>query len=130
MTAGQQTWLRQAEAAWGSGIPDWVRVLATACDGESQARVARRIGYAPAVVSQIIHHRNYNGGNTRAVETQVRAVLMADQVTCPVLATIPLAACLEHQDRVVAGARGSELRIRLSRTCPGCLNNRRAINAQ
>lgn len=132
MTAAMESrrWFETVQAAWGGEQPDWVRALAVACDEASQAQVARRIGYAPAVVSQVLRNRGYNGGNTRAVETVVRAVLMADEVRCPILAVIPLAACLEHQDRVAAGARGSELRIRLARACPTCSHNRSAIHAQ
>lgn len=123
-------WVQLAREAWGGGIPDWVLVLAGACDQQqSQAKVAKRIGYSAAAVSQILHHR-YNSGKHQQIETVVRAVLMAEQVRCPVLGLIALAACLEHQDRVAAGVRGSEMRIRLARACPGCANHRRSPNAQ
>lgn len=122
-------WTALAREAWGADIPDWVTVLAAACDRESQARAAARISYSPAAVSQILRRR-YNGGATRPVETAVRAALMASQVACPVLDTIALAACLEHQDRAAAGARGSEMRIRLARACPTCPHHRSHLHAQ
>jgi len=74
---------RQQEAVvgWGNAMPDWVIVLAAACDRAPQTEVARRIEYSPAVVSQVL--RNTYKGNLKRVEFQVRGLLMDQTVKCP-----------------------------------------------
>ena len=114
--------LSRARESWPE-VPEWIAELARACDREGQAPVARRLGYSPSVVSQVLS-ASY-GGDYAAVLQAVRGELMADRVVCPVLGDIALSACLDHQDAVARGVRGSELRIRLSRACPTCTQNRK-----
>jgi DNA-binding transcriptional regulator YdaS (Cro superfamily) len=104
--------------AWGPACPDWVQVLALACAGSSQAAVAARLGYSPAVISQTL--KGIYAGDIAAVGRAVRAHLMAETVECPVLGTIAVLACREHQRAAFAGVRASTLHVRLARECPRC----------
>lgn len=120
MTAPQQhPALTRAAQHWGVDLPDWVAALASACDESgSQSAVAARLGYSPAVVSQVLKH-DYRG-NYEAVEAAVRARLMAATIECPVLGPILLEDCHDHQRAAQAGARESTLQVRLARACPAC----------
>ena len=110
----------RARARWGDPPPDWIVALARACERETQAKVARRLGYSDAVVSSVLKG-NYRGDHA-AVETAVRAQLQAAAVTCPVLGEIALARCLAEQSRPLQATSG--LRVRLYRACRTCPNNR------
>lgn len=95
MTAGATSALERARAAWGSALPDWVEAMANACDQTSQAKVARAMGYTPAVVSTLIR-RTYAADLTN-VEKAVRGAFMAATVDCPVLGTISSGQCVREQ---------------------------------
>lgn len=111
--------LARAAHQWGAALPDWVGALAAACDAAGrQSVVAARLGYSPAVVSQVLK-RDYRG-NYEAVEAAVRARLMAATIECPVLGQILLEDCHDHQRAAQAGARESTLQVRLARACPAC----------
>lgn len=116
----------KAQRAWRQEMPEWVGVLAAGCDRHGQTAMAERLGYAPSVVSQVLS-RSYRG-DYGAVEQAVRAALLAERVACPILGDLALADCLDNQDAASRGVRGSELRIRLARACPGCTNNRKRRN--
>ena len=110
-------------AAWGADAPDWVVVLAEACDDHSQSTVARRIGYSTSVVNQVVNG-GYDGDMAR-VEEAVRASLMAETVDCPEVGiSIPLATCLEHQKHAKAGNRSSAFRARMAAACHACPHSR------
>ena len=108
-----------ARTAWGQALPDWVLVLARACDAGSQADVARGLDYSPAVVSQTLS-RKYRGALAQ-VEARVRRTLMAGRLACPVLDEIDGRRCLEEQRRPLSTA--SSLRVRLWRACRTCPHN-------
>ena len=108
-----------ARAAWGEALPDWLLVLARACDAGSQADVARSLGYSPAVVSQTLSHK-YRGALGQ-VEARVRQALMAGQLACSILGEINGQRCLEEQRRPFAAT--SSLRVRLWRACRTCPHN-------
>lgn len=110
----------RARAAWGEP-PLWVLALAAACDASdsSQAKVAGRIGYSKAVVSQVLK-RSYNG-SLNAVEVAVRGALMRHTVGCPVLGEILGSECLTQQRSEFDGA--NHLSVSLYRACrAGCPN--------
>lgn len=116
--------MARAEAAWGADMPDWVRVLAEACDAASQGRVAARLPrpdggrYSTAVVSYVLARRY--AGDLAAVEQGVRAALMADEVACPALGALPLADCLAWQAKARNFAPTSSQRTAMYRACRAC----------
>lgn len=108
----------RARGAWGPEIPDWVRVLAGACDASSQSKVARQLGYTAAVISEVIRHQ-YGAGYDRVAD-KVRGVLMAETVSCPYGGEIALTVCHRHQDRVAAGDTTHSMIVALRGVCPTC----------
>ena len=107
------------EPGWNGAPPEWVIALAEACQGSTQAAVASRLGYSPAVVSQVIKG-SYKGDLTR-VEAAVRGAFMSECVMCPVLGEIGRDVCLAHQRRGFDAT--SAVRARLYRACRGgCAN--------
>jgi hypothetical protein len=87
--------IRAAADAWGDALPDWVRVLAEACDITSQAVVAKRLGISPAVVNQTLRGL-YKGDVARFAE-RVRGELLRETVECPVLGDTTKRICLDIQ---------------------------------
>jgi hypothetical protein len=111
-----------ATANW-KVMPDWVFVLAEACDRTSQNTVAKRLKYSGSVVSSILNN-NYKG-KSEAVEQAVRGVLMAEVLDCPVLGELRKNLCLEHQKRAQNFAATSTLRVRMYQSCRGgCMHSR------
>ena len=96
-------------------MSDWTTVLRARCAETSQADVARRIGYSPAVVSGIL--KGTYRGNSSAVEAAFRGVFMGQTVACPVLGEIPPKACAEHQGRPFGAA--NPIHTELYRACRG-----------
>lgn len=106
-----------ARAAWGDALPLWVAALAEACDKASLGKVAERVKYSAAALSQVINGK-YPGDLVK-LERAVRGALLAEVVACPVLArTIPTSDCGANQRRGFSTA--SPLAARLGRTCPTC----------
>jgi len=114
--------LALAMAHWGDP-PDWVRALAVACDGETQAAVASRVGYSASVVSTVIK-RTYPG-NWRAVEDKVRGALMGAIIDCPSLGGLPLNECREWRVRSRKLSTANPMRVRMFRACMHCVHNRK-----
>ncbi len=125
MSAAGESAAARAAAAWGDDLPGWVAALAAACDrAPSQAEVARRIGYSPAVVSTVIK-ATYRGDFTR-VEAAVRAHLMGDTVACPVLGALALAVCRRHAAAPFPAS--SPIAARVWQACQTCPHNRGGRN--
>jgi hypothetical protein len=119
--------LATATAAWAS-VPDWLHVMAEACDRSSQSKVAKRLGYSGSVVSSVLN-RKYNGDYS-AVEKSIRGALMSETLDCPVLGDIKTNLCLEHQKRARSFQPTSSMRVRLYKQCRGsCLHSRLNIAA-
>lgn len=97
---------------------DWRHVLADACQRQSQAAVARRLGVSAALVNQVLKGA-YNGDLMR-IERLVTAYLTDATVTCPYFQhAIPLADCLKHQARPLKYATASPQKIAIYRACRG-----------
>ena len=111
---------REAAAieAWGPECPAWVLALARACDKTSQGAVARELGRSTSLVSTIIRGK-YNG-DLAAQERRVRAVLMAEVITCPQLGRIPLRDCQDWQERAGDFQASNALRVQMYRACQRC----------
>lgn len=103
--------------------PDWLTVLREhSAPKGGQARTAERIGYSPAVVSQVL--KGTYKGDLKAVQTKVEGALMGLTVECPVVGELPRNRCLEYQQRPFAAT--NNLRVQLSRACPNCASRRGA----
>lgn len=109
--------LQTARQAWGDDLPDWVSVMAEACEGEgsSQKKVAVTIGYSPAVVNTVLK-RTYKG-DLMAVKQAVEGALLHAVMQCPVLGEIQANTCLINQRKPYANT--NPIRIRLYQACHG-----------
>lgn len=106
-----------ALAHWGTAAPAWVLKLAAFCDGSSQVKAARKIGYSPALVNKVL--KNAYTGDLLAVEERVTRGLSDDTVSCPVLGDISGSACLDWQGKPYCGANHHLVRMyRACRNCP------------
>lgn len=110
---------QRAASAWGNPMPEWVRLLAEACDRSSQGAVARELDRSNGYVNRLIH-RTYAGSYPEA-ENIVRAKFSADEVACPLWGKIPLASCLQLRRRKAAPQ--NRMHQTCARTCPTCPNN-------
>lgn len=109
----------RAEAGWKKPLPEWVRLLAGACDQTSQREVAAKLGKSSGYVSRLINN-TYTGDMAEAASL-VRATYGSDTVDCPVAGPIPLAGCRSNRRRK---APAVNLVHRLwAKNCPTCPNN-------
>lgn len=121
MTAAPESMVEKAEAAWGQGLPDWVREIAELADRESLNSCARKIGYSAAALSQTIG--NKYRGDLAKVEDKVRGALMGKTVDCPVLGAIGRHTCLDWQAKPRAVTNST--RSKVYRACRnGCPHSR------
>ncbi|MEB3167885.1 MAG: helix-turn-helix transcriptional regulator [Synechococcaceae cyanobacterium] len=85
-----------------------------------QATVARRIGYSPSALSQVLSGK-YNGDPAAILET-IEAEFGASTVDCPILGSgTPLADCLDARkraERPFVATSGESTRLYF--TCPTC----------
>ena len=109
----------RASAAWGSDMPVWVRLLATACDADNQRVVGERLGKSSGYISRVLS-RTYAGSYEEA-ERLVRATYGGEDVDCPLFGPIPLASCLRARRR--KGPARNHLQKQYAATCPTCSNN-------
>lgn len=117
--------VEKVQAAWGSP-PDWVTVLAEACNLESQSAVARRLDYSPAAVNYVLSN-SYQKGDMGRFEQVVRGVLMAQTVPCPRSGDIAMNVCLEWQKKPFDPT--SSHRVRMYQACrSGCPHSRISAN--
>lgn len=116
-------YLANARKGWGDALPDWVLVLAEEASRSSGIAVAQRLGYSPAVITQVIYS-TYTG-NLGGVEQKVRGAYMGAVVMCPVLDEIGRDRCLKEQKKKFAVT--SAVRTKLFRACrSGCPHSRLA----
>jgi len=115
--------LQKAMAAWGTDMPDWIHILAEACDGSSQKKVSMQIGFSAGAVNQVLS-QSYNAG-LGAIKQAVEGALMNATVDCPVMGEMPANVCLENQKREFAATNST--RVRLYKACRGgCPHSRLA----
>lgn len=114
---------RKANAGWNGQPPEWVLVLARACDeAGSQNKVAKRIGKSAAAISRVLAG-DYRG-SLEAVERAVKDHLMNRRVFCPGLGQyIPVSECLSWQSKPFAPT--NPRRVAMFRACrSGCEHSR------
>lgn len=114
------TALGRAMQSWGD-LPDWITVLAKACDVSSQAKIAKRLGYSAATISYVLKHAY--AGDVSKVEQAVRGALMGEVVDCPVVGPLSADGCLAHQREEYHPINPQ--RIAFHRACrSGCPNSK------
>ncbi|UWQ34594.1 hypothetical protein K3555_08960 [Leisingera sp. M527] len=108
-----------AQDVWGSGIPDWITVLATECDRASQNQVSKRLQISATAVSQVIS-RTYSA-SLENIEKRVREVYMNAPVNCPALAQeISSETCLSWRLKSGAKTGSDPFSINMDRACRRC----------
>lgn len=111
--------LSRTITAWNGEAPGWVLALARACDETNQTVVARRIGYSPALVNQVL--KGVYGGDMSRVEALVRGAYLGAVVDCPAIGEIPVDRCLTDQKKPYSATNAQ--RVRQWRACrSGCPN--------
>lgn len=101
--------IETAKSAWGTALPEWVETMAKRCAELSQKRVAQRIGYSAAVVSNVLHAK-YLGDLSR-VQTAFEGAFCASTVACPAIGAIPSNACLTYQRQPMRTSNPRAMRI-------------------
>lgn len=118
--AERPTNLATASECWGADMPNWVRLLALACDTTNQREVAERLGKSSPYVSRIV--RKQYPGDLAEAERLVRAAYGREDVLCPVWGKpIPLSSCMTQRRR--KGPPQGEIAALYARFCPGCAHN-------
>ena len=98
---------------------DRLEILRRACDEHGQAEVARRIGYNPSGINQVLAG-TYKANPDKILEL-VAAEFSSDTVNCPVMGEVCLADCLEARRRAdMPFFPSSGQTAELHRTCPEC----------
>lgn len=110
--------IEKSRSAWAENLPDWIIILAEACDRESQTAVARSLGYSGSAVSQVLSN-TYQKGDISRFEQAVRGALMAETVRCPVMGELARNVCLTWQRKPFATTNAH--RVRMHQACrSGC----------
>ncbi|WP_210238405.1 transcriptional regulator [Brucella haematophila] len=118
MMAAKLSNIDKARAAWGEAIPEWIVILAEACDRDSQSAIARKVGYSASAISQVLSN-SYQNGDISRVEGAVRGALLAETVSCPIMGDIPHNTCLLWQRKPFAATNSN--RVRMYQACrSGC----------
>ncbi|WP_043062125.1 hypothetical protein [Brucella anthropi] len=118
MIAAKLSNIDKARAAWGETLPEWIVILAEACDRESQSAVARKVGYSASAVSQVLSN-TYQNGDINRVEQAIRGALMAETVDCPVMGDLPRNTCVLWQRKPFVATNAH--RVRMFQACrKGC----------
>ena len=104
---------------WGADAPEWITGLARACDAESQAAIARKIGRSASLVNQLL--KNRYPGDLTDVKSRVQSALNDDGVNCPVMGKIEGSLCIKTQCKPFNPS--NHVSVRLFRACRNCPNN-------
>jgi len=86
----------------------------------SQSKVAKRIGYSAAAVSQALSGKY--GGDLTTLLSRVEEVYGSRLVICPVLDEISITRCAIERRTTFSGS--NPVRVRLFKACRVCGNNR------
>tara|TARA_B100001939_G_scaffold72990_1_gene61167 strand:- start:14660 stop:15037 length:378 start_codon:yes stop_codon:yes gene_type:complete len=114
------TAMEKVKEKWGEKAPEFIVVLAEACDKISQAGVAREVGISTTAVNLLLNNR-YRA-KLYKVERKIRSALMHETVHCPYLNTeITQKDCDTHSQSKLTTASPQVFRHR--RACLDCKNN-------
>lgn len=108
------------DAAWDGTPPRWIKLLADACDRESQKRVAEQLGKSGGYVNRVLY--NTYAGSMAEAEKIVLARFASDRVKCPIWPEpIPRSSCMRNRRR--KGPPRNQFHIMYDRACPKCPMN-------
>ncbi|WP_321392759.1 hypothetical protein [Emcibacter sp.] len=114
------TAMEKVKDKWGENAPEFIIVMAQACDKISQAGVARDVGISTTAVNLLLNNR-YKAKLDR-VERKVRSALMHETVHCPYLdIEITQRDCDTHSQAKITMASPQLFKHR--RACLDCANN-------
>jgi hypothetical protein len=113
-------YLARAREGWLE-VPPEIEALAVEAQKTSGTAVAKRLGYSPALISQLISGRY--PGDVDLAKARIRGALMGEQVECPVLGSIPRDRCINESLRPFAAT--NSIRARLFHACKICPLNAR-----
>ena len=101
---------------------DRLTLLRDAVTASSQSKVAKKLDYSPATISQILS--GSYAGDPAAVLQRVEEVYGNKTVNCPVLGIIPLGLCADTRRRPFAATNSQ--RVQQYRACKSCHHNTEA----
>lgn len=116
------TRLNKTKDAWCGELPDWVAALVRACNEASQNKVAKKLGYSSAVISQVLN--NVYPGDMDKFEKNVRDFFMSG-VECPALGKITADQCLAWRREAKEPNPSSPHKSRMFHACRKCPRNRK-----
>jgi hypothetical protein len=95
---------------------DSMSLLKKAVAESGQAAVARKLGYSPSAINQVL--KGTYRGSLFNLLSRVDEVYSDQTVNCPVMGTVPLSRCA-HERKKRFGT-SSPQRVRLWRACQDC----------
>lgn len=122
------SFVHTAQENWGADLPDWLLRLAEEADATSQNKAAKKIGYTGSALSSLFRRR-YNA-DTRAIEEQVRGVLMKATVSCPILGEIGSHDCRSWREKAKRFSSHNSLSVQMFRACTRCPLNKGGDHAR
>lgn len=99
----------------------WLQELRAQCQITSQPKVAKVLGYSPAVINQVL--KGTYKGDIKKVEQKVRGAFLGETVGCPILGELERNKCIEHQNAKYSSV--NRLAVQLYRKCPTCPYNQK-----
>ena len=100
---------------------NWLETLKQQCNERSQKWAAEQIGYAPAVVNQVL--KGCYKGDLKRVQIAVEGAFLQRTVNCPVFGELAANRCLENQ--ILPFAAINPTRVKLYTACRNCQHNTR-----
>jgi len=103
-----------------SNEPLWLKELRDQCSRQPQSKVAKEMGYSPAVINQVLAGK-YRG-SLEKVSSMVCSLYLGETVICPVMGELPTHRCKQYQQETFSAT--NPLRVRRYRACrAGCHNS-------
>jgi hypothetical protein len=108
----------EARTHWGKKLPEWIFLLAEACNRTSQKAVGKTMHYSGGTISRVL--RKTYAGDMAEVKKRVMAFLGDARFACPVMkCTIAADQCFNYRRGIEMLAFAGHFRI----ACPKCPNN-------
>lgn len=102
-----------------------LELLQNECKQESQASVAKRLGYSPAVINLFL--KGKYTGDVEKLKRVIKQRLSKPYVECPIVGEIKHAECSRNQSMPFSAANSQ--RARLFKACQNCPYNIRKGSA-
>jgi hypothetical protein len=115
--------VERARAAWGADAPAWIISLASECAASSQSRVAARMGWSGAAISQVLK-RQYPG-DLGAVEESFQGAFHGAVVECPARGAMPTNECRSWREKTRQPSSHNPERVKMNRACSRCPRNQK-----